>query len=303
MGELVKKRTRYLLLFVVLLSILSIVTSGYSLARYASSEAWNYYLGTKGFYFASDQLGTQKVINTNNNWEFERTTFNIKNSENEFLISDFDINYTVKCSIQNDASKYSKCTMNGTDSSTFNGTLSSSGVCKNNIDDVDVSSYNRKKCELNSYEWKIQESEKELYFDIVKTGEGNLDYVSVLIEITSTDPYSKTLTGEFNLSSGIFKESGLEVNYKEFDNYNRVIISNSYDENKCVKLKWNSDNLRLDRTNEQISSYEYDENNVNINGITFNINKRDSISYLFYKTDFTKTYSNEDFNLTESTEC
>ena len=76
----------------------------------------------------------------------------------------------------------------------------------------------------------------------------------------------------------------------------------SYDENKCVKLSWNPDNLRIDETNDQISSYQYDNNN-HINEIIFNINKKDSISYIFYKTDFNKIYDYKEFNLIESNQC
>lgn len=297
-----KKRRKYLLLSVIVLSFISIITSGYSLAKYASNHAWNYYLGTKGFYFSSEELGNEKVINVNNNWEFDKTYFTIKNSENDFLISDFDIEYTVKCTIQNDVSQYSKCTINGTDSDTFKGIISSSSQCKNNIDELDVSTYNKEQCESNGYEWNIQETYKELYFEIIKTGEENLDYVSVLIEVSSTAPYTKTLLGEFNLSGGIIDESGLKINYKEFDNYGRVIISNSYDEDKCVKLDWNSENLRFDETSGKISTYQYDGNN-NISEINFNISKKDSISYIFYKTNFTKSYNVQDFTLVEADNC
>ena len=98
------------------------------------------------------------------------------------------------------------------------------------------------------------------------------------------------------------QESGLKVSYKEFNNYSRVIISNSYDENKCVKLNWNSENLRIDETNNQISSYQYG-NNGYINEINFNINKKDSISYIFYKTDVNKEYDYQEFSLVESNNC
>ena len=297
-----RTRTKYLLLLTIFLGIISIITSGYSYAKYFSNEAWNYYLGTKGFYFSSEQLGTSKVTNINNNWDFGSTKFTIKNSENDFLVSDFDIEYKVKCTIQNEAATYSKCTINGTESDTFNGIISSSSVCKNSINELDVSSYNKEQCESNGYEWSIQEYYKDLYFDILKTGEENLDYVSVLIEVTSTSPYSKTLTGEFNLSTGGIQESGLKINYKEFNNYSRVIISNSYDENKCVKLNWNSEDLRIDETSGQISAYQYDNNNI-INEIKFNINKKDSISYVFYKTNFNKIYDYQDFSLIETDNC
>ena len=297
-----KKRTKTLLLAVILLSLVSVITYNYSMAKYVSNSLWNYYLSTKGFYFSSEQLGTDKITNINNNWANDSTTFRIKNSENEFLITDYDIEYTAKCTIQNEAKEYSRCTLNDTDSDTFTGVLSNSSKCINNIDEQDVSDYTQEQCETNGYEWKVQENLKDLHFDIIKTSDHDITYASVLIEVTTTAPYTKTLVGEFNLSSSEIQESGLKLNYKEFDNYSRVIITNSYDENKCAKLSWNQDNLRIDKTSENIVSFKQDENN-NINEIIFRIDKKNSISYLFYKTDFNKIYDNKEFKLVESNEC
>ena len=297
-----KKRTKTLLLAVILLSLVSVITYNYSMAKYVSNSFWNYYLSTKGFYFSSEQLDTNKITNVNNNWEFDSTYFRIKNSENDFLISDYDIEYTVKCSIQNDAKEYSKCTLNGTESDTFTGILSSSSKCINNINEQDVSTYTKENCETSGYEWKVQENFKDLYFDIIKTSDQELTYASVLIEVTSNAPYTKKLVGEFNLSSSELQESSLKINYKEFDNYSRVIITNSYDENKCVKLSWNQDNLRIDKTSENIISFKQDTNNI-INEVIFNIDKKNSTSYLFYKTDIDGKYDYKEFNLIESNEC
>ena len=298
-----RKRTKILLLIVIILGLASLITYNYSFAKYVSNSLWNYYLSTEGFYFSSDVLDTTKITNINNNWEYDSTYFRLKNSENSFLVSDYDIVYDVKCTIQNEAALYSSCRLNGTDSDTLTGVvLSSSSVCINEIDEKDVSLYTKDKCKKNGYEWKIQEGYKDIYFDIVKTGEQDLTYVSVLIEVTSLKPYRKTLIGEFNLSSSEILDSGLGVDYKEFDNYSRAIITNAYDEDKCVKLSWNPDNLRIDETTGEILSYKIDSNN-NINEIIFNINKKNSVSYLFYKTDMNGKYDYKEFNLVESNEC
>ena len=297
-----KKRTKCMLLLVILLSLVSVITYGYSYAKYVSNSAWNYYLETKGFYFRSEQLGTTKITNINNNWNLDSTYFTLKNSENDFLITDYDIEYTVKCTIKNDVSNYGKCTLNGTDSDTFTGVISSSSICENKINGIDVKDHTKEECESNGYEWKIQENYKDLYFDIIKTGEQDINYANVLIEVTTTYPYSKTIQGEFILSNIATQESGLGIDYKEFSNYSRIIITNSYDENKCVKLNWNSDNFRIDEYEEEILSSERDDNG-NINSIEFNINKKDSISYIFYKTDFGKNYDYKEFNLEETNGC
>lgn len=296
-----KKRTKYMLLLVIILGIISIITNGYSYAKYVSNSAWNYYLSTKGFYFTSEQLGTTKITNINNNWEYDRTYFTLKNSENNYLISDYDIEYTVKCTIQNDAKNYSECRINGTNSNTFTGTISSSGICKNN-ELVDTTSHNQGECETKGYKWIIQESYSDLYFDIIKTKEQEIDYVSALIEVETTSPYSKKISGEFNLSSIEINESSLKIDYKELTDYSRIIVSNPYNENKCVKLNWNSNDLRIDETKTEISSFQYDDNGY-INEIKFNINKKDSISYVFYKNDFGKEYDQQSFTLVESNDC
>lgn len=297
-----RRKTKYKLLIVLVLGVFSLITYNYSFAKYVSNHAWNYYLGTKGFYFGSEHLGITKVVNVNSNWDFERTSFILKNIENDFLISDYDIEYTVKCTIQGEASEYSKCTLNGTDKDTFNGVISSNSMCKNTKDLEDVSSYTKEECETKGYEWIVQENFKEMYFDVVKTGEEDINYVSVLIEVTSTSPYTKTLLGEFNLTSTDIKENGLSLDYKEYDNYSRVVVTNSYDEDKCVKLNWNADNLRLDNTGNETLLYGNDSNN-NINEIRFNIKKKDSVSYVFYKTNFNKEYDSQEFSLIESDNC
>ena len=181
-----KKRTKYMMFSIIFLSIICIITSSYTYAKYVSNHAWNYYLGTKGFYFSSEQLGNTKITNVNNNWNYDSTYFSLKNSENDFLTSDYDIEYTVKCTIQNDASKYSKCVLNGSNSDTWSDVISSSSKCKNDIDETNVSTYNKEKCESKGYKWDIKENNKNLYFDIVKTGEEDLNYVSVFLEVTST---------------------------------------------------------------------------------------------------------------------
>lgn len=295
------KRTKCLLLIVMLLGLISMITYGYSFAKYVTNSAWNYYLSTKGFYFSSDELGSSKITNVNNNWNYDSINFKLKNSENDYLISDYDIEYTVKCTIQNDASSYSRCLLNGTDLNEYTGVISSSGKCINDIDEFDVSSYNKSKCELDGYKWNIQESYKDLYFDIVKTGDKELDYVSVLIEVTTTSPYSKKILGEFNLSSVEVQERGLSVSYIENDDYSRVIITNSYDEDKCVSLKWNFNDLRIDQNNKNISSFGYDDGYIN--EIKFNITKKDSLSYIFYKTVFDEIYDSSAFSLIETNDC
>ena len=255
---------------------------------------------SKGFYFSSPDLKEDALKNINNNWDGESTYFTIQNSLNDSLITDYDIKYKVTCTISGDAASYSACKVNGTDSNVFEGILSSYSHCINTKDDTDVSLYNQETCEVSGYNWIKQMATKDLYFDIVKTGDKEIIGLTANIEVTTLSPYAKTLKGEYVINKGKNEIGSLSMEYKTYSNYDRLVISNSYKENKCAKLSWNPDNLRIDVDNN-IRSYGTDSNGY-INEIIFNIASKNNISYIFYKTDKNKSYSISDFTLVES-EC
>lgn len=291
------KRTKCMIIVIMFLGLICIFTYGYSFAKYVSNSVWNYYLESKKFYFSSDELDTFKSVNVNNNWNYDSVHFNIKNSLNDFLISDYDISYEVSCIITSNEKDYSKCTINGSESSSYSGVLSSSYIC-----DGGSNIHNKSECEANGYNYVIQENYKDLYFDIASLTNDKIDNVDVLIEVTTNKPYKKTLIGEFKLSSALTYSNGLDISYNDYDNYSSVIVSNSYDEDKCVSLSWNSDNLRIDYSDIDVVYMENDSNGY-VNNIKFNIGNKESISYKFYKTDFDINYSGNDFTLIETNGC
>ena len=85
------------------------------------------------------------------------------------------------------------------------------------------------------------------------------------------------------------------MDYKNYTNYDNLIITNSYDEDKCVKVSWNADNLRID-SNKFISSLT--DQNGYINEISLKIKGKENINYRFYKTN-NKVYDVSEFNLSE----
>lgn len=298
-----KKNTKIMLLIVCILAFVLIMTQAVSYAKYASSVVWNYYLESKGFYFNSDDLGKTTVKNINNNWDGESVHFNVKNSLNASVITDFDIKYRVECTVQAEASNYSECKVNGTEFSTFEGTLSSFEGCVNNTnDEVDVKSFNKETCEISGYEWRKQEAIKDLYFDVIETTEEEITNVTVEIKVTSLSPYNKTLTGEFTVIKGKSELGSINLEYKSFDDYERVNVTNSYNENKCLKLLWNSNDLRIDIYEEDIKSYKNDTNGY-INEIVFNVLSKNNTSYIFYKIDKNQVIDKSSFSLTETDEC
>jgi len=296
-----KNNTKYKLIYILTLVFILIITNGYTVAKYAFNSVWNYYLDSKSFYFSSDSLDTVSIKNVNNNWNLDSTFFSIKNSFNEFQVTEYDIKYDVNCTIKGEEASHASCWLNGKNSSSFSGILSASAKCVNKSLDVDVSGYSQKECESSGYDWVYQENFNELYFDVVPNDGETLDSVTILIEVNTISPYKKVLLGEFKLNAGSFEEDGLNVVYNEFDNYSRVVVSNSYNENKCVKLSWDTSEFKIDNYNSAIINSSVVDNYIN--QINFNIEKKDSLSFIFYRTDFTKKYGYENFSLVESLDC
>ena len=296
-----KKINILLILFIILASICGIYTVS-TFAKYTSNSAWNYYLKSQGFYFESDDLSAEGKESVNTLWDGNSVTFNVRNNLNQTLITDYDINYTASCEVLGDAKDNLKCILNGVDSS-ITGTLSKFQTCINATNNgVDVSNLSKTDCELSGYSWQKQIAKKELYFDIIKTNENyEISDVDVKVIVSSTSPYKKTLTGNFKLHKGEIEVGEISAVYNNYTDYNRLIITNSYTNDKCVKVSWDSTKQLIDIDSLDVSSYLTDNEGF-IKEIKFNINGKNSISYIFYN----KGMNNSDINnfvIEESSGC
>jgi hypothetical protein len=299
-----KKYKKYLILVILMIAIAVFFVCGFTLAKYVSNSFWDYYLKSKGFYFSSDYLGSTTIQNVNNLWDGDSVHFNIKNNLNQKVITNYDINYNASCTVLGEASSYVECHMGGTNSSSEQGTLSRIEACVNNTPDgINVSSFNETDCETQGYEWTDQIASKDLYFDIVLTDNNyQLKDLKVNVTVTSTSPYHKTLTGEFSLYKINNEGNSVSLSYKNYVDYDRLIVSNPTLENKCVEVSWDASKLIINADSNQYSSSELDENGY-INKIKFNINAKNSASYIFYKRDFDMPYDVNEFNIIETDGC
>ncbi len=300
-----KNKKKHIILILALLVSSLAVIYGITSAKYISNSVWNYYLKSKGFYFSSEQLSSSSVVkNVDSQWDGGSVNFNIKNNLNQTVITDYNIGYTASCTVTGDAAAYAECRMNGTASNTQDGVLSSLQACSNTTgDEVDVSSFDKTNCELNGYDWINQIVTKNLYFDVVLT---NTNYeitdVVVNVTVTSTSPYSKTLSGDFTLHKAASKGDDVTLSYKNYSNYDRLIVSNPSSSIKCVKVTWDTSKLIINADSSQYSSAATDLNNY-INEIKFNINAKDSLSYIFYSKSFSTTYTVSEFTVEETEGC
>lgn len=297
------RKNIFLLLIVVIISVILIYYT-FTLARYVANTIWDYYLVSKGFYFSSDYLGTNVVKNVDNVWDGSSVHFNIKNSLNQAVVTTYDINYRVVCTIEGEASSYAECQLNGTSSNELEGVLSNFEACVNDTGDgVEVSSFNKTECELRGYKWEHQEAIQDLYFDIIVTDEEyELLDVVVRISVISTAPYRKTLAGTFSLHKGEVDGGKIAMEYKNYQNYDRLIITNSHSTNKCLKISWDASKLLIDANGDEFSDYSIDSNGY-INEIRFNLNAKNSLSYIFYKRDFEQIFDVTEFSVDEDDGC
>ena len=282
-------------LLLILIIGIFISTYGFSLAKYVSNSFWDFYLRTQNFYFYSDTLNIHTYKYADNSWDGSSIEFNVRNNLNERVITTYDINYDITCTIENEASSYTECRLNGTESNTFSGTLSGYKACVNYTEDqVDVSSFDENECDLGGYDWEYQISTKDFYFDVELTDlEYEIEYVKVKVIAESTSPYNKKLIGEYFLNKSDINNE-VTLKYYNYSNYDRLVITNPNNQKTCMKLSWNSDNLLID-SNEYLS-YITDENDY-INEIMLEIDEFSSNNYIFYSRDFNEIYSVEDFSI------
>lgn len=265
------------------------------LARYSSSSVWNYYLESHGFYFTSDFLGND-IKNVDTLWDGNSVHFNLRNSSNDNLITEYDIRYNVSCEVLSDIPAL--CKLNGTNSSNYTGILSSNSRCVNNIDNVDVSLFNKTECEIKGYDYENLSVNQDLYFDIVPESGYELSNVDVKITVNSVSPYKKSISGIFSLFKNSRDMGSISKSIIDNDLYDDLILTNSYDTRKCVNVKFDSSKRIVDLFDGMSNVLSNDsgyvkEFNISIDGMS---NKK----IRFYNKDFSSNYNVDDFVVTET---
>ena len=280
---------------VCLLLILFLI--GSSFGRYVYQGLRNFYLQTKRFYFNSDKLTESGAIFRIENWSgvgSYSVTFNMNSFDNNMLVSDDNIDYTIEYSCSEEI------TCNLVDSNTTR---------------------------------QIPSSTNTDTFTIIMSVPTNTvfnrgDSVTLNVKTTSTSPYAKELTGRFTLVVGHY---GLSHEIEDSANspYLNVRITNTLDyytvnqnitghnagtqisiedylalsntdKEKCsssiITLTYNPQVVLLDMTSEAyqeavnittqvINGYNY------VNSISFKIDALSSKMIKYYKIDTTQNYT------------
>lgn len=293
-----KKRRRtntILIAMVLLLAITLVLTNGFTYAKYASSAVFNYYLSSQGFYFDSEDLTYDTKNNVDTMWDGGKVYFTINNSANDALASETDIVYEVACEMTEENTT-KKCLVNGSNSNTYKGTLSASYGCS---DDV---SKDKETCTANKGEWIAQESLATLYFEVIDESGDEVLGANVKLTVTSVKPYKKELSATYNLIRDNSEIGDLSMKYEEGTIKSRLIVTNSYNENKCVAVSWDAKNFVYDLNSFDALGTGHDSDG-NINSVYFMLNKLDSTTLEFFEKDSSTDYGELHFNLVESNLC
>jgi len=271
-----KKKIKIIILLLISIGFVTTVTAAYS--KYISNSFWNYYLKSQHFYFESEDLSLNGTNNSNTLWNGESISFKINNYLNDSLVTESDISYSVNCVIESENKDSAECLVNG--EKTYTGTLSSYKECINETNDgKDVSSYSKSDCEINGYTYLTNKAYKELNFEIIPKENEIIEQVKVKVTVTSTSPYKKTLIGYYDLNKSELINGKIEKEYINYNDYSRLIITNYYNEKKCINIKWDSSTKIISEDN----NYEIVNNNEEfINEINIKVDAKSNIDYIFY---------------------
>ena len=287
------KKRKIMTIFIIISVLFGTISM--TLGKYIYNSVWSYYLTSREFYFESDMLDINTKKNSMLKWDGEDIKFKLKNGKNDELISEYDITYKIVCEVLGEESDYIDCDLNNTNKNVYDGTLSTESYCVNSIDSVDVSALEKTECEINGYVWHNEVTTKLNFFNLKLTDDSkNIDEVSIKITVESLSPYKKELIGIFNLNKLEEPETDLLIEYQGYDEYDELILTNLSDQKKCVEINFLSDNYVVD-IDDTIIDYSLEETNK----IILEIPKEDSIIKDFYKTNFEKKYSIEDFVIVE----
>jgi hypothetical protein len=297
-----KHKKKLVLILGLIIAIIGLnVTFTYS--KYIANNVYNYFLNSKEFYFTSDTLDSDTLKNVNTTWDGNDVMFTLKNAIGSSQITEYDIKYKATCKVEGDLKDKVLCAFTTNNSDTLEGTLSSYEKCINNTnDEVDVTDYNKTKCELGNYVWSNQVASQDIAFKLTTEEEIEIDDVTVVVEVESTEPYRKKISGSFYLHKGEVVTKEIKKYYDSYDNFDMLTISNLFEEPKCQKLSFDSELFRLDGNIDEYESYTLDDKGY-INSITLKLPASQDIALKFYKTTFDEIYSVDYFTLEESDIC
>lgn len=285
-----KKLKNKKLLIIIFLFLLVLIPT---LSRFVYNSLNNFILESQGFYFSSSVLGASNNEYKINNWDGVSSYYlniDVNNKKNEYVSGNIDIDYDISLECSSNVS----CSL-----SKQSGTI-------------------KKNSEGDSYIITMSPNKT------IEEGE----IVTIKTTATSTSPYKKTLSAEYNI--GIEKRGfSYQITDNENDKYMVLELTNSItyyqvetafldykvgdkisidnykmlsEENKkkcfsaIVSVSFDPNNILLDMTDSNYKNRLSEENkNLGnysyVSGFKFKVDATSSQKIKFFKNDVTKNYT------------
>lgn len=292
-----KKKKKEKIPFKIIILIIAIVLvsyAGFTLARYVIEELHGYYLNSKHFYFTSNRLKENNPLYQVNNWSGVGSfniSFDLLSEKNSLVYANYDIPYTVTYTCPNDVI----CSVDKPTGTIYRTSSTHSDTITLSVNPQRAYSEN--------------------------------EHLTVHIVASSTSPYVKTITADFEYVVG---KQGVTYEIEDVANRTYMIlkitnainfctvtqafgnyavgdsISNdvyrrlaAIDKPKCVSkvigLSFSPSNILLDTTSNIIDNSTYTNQTINgvdyINSLTFNIEPLSTVAIKFYKKNTALNYT------------
>ena len=327
----IKKLSKIKLFFIVfgLLILLTFIIKP-SYARYIYNGIKDYYYESQNFYFSCDKLSSNGANFQLDNWGGVNTfpvTYNLTSTKNDLVASPDDVEYRV---VAHECSSNYYIVTSAFGNHAVGDHIPYAGY-KDLSDDDKARCTPTATCTITKESGVIDDNTHTDFFIVNITPNTTLvqgDYVSLYVEVESTSPYKKTISGTVRLNVGVpgisyeivdkggqpyldFKITNTLDYYRvvtpfsghtygqtiELDEYNQL---SDADKAKCtsalINLSFDPSTIVIDVTsNFYDNTYSNTTQIVNgkpyINGITFGVERLSSISIRFYKSNASANYT------------
>ena len=228
------------------------------------------------------------MLNSVKYCSIEAIIIKINNSISENQITNYDIEYELKCMVKGDASNYYNCLFDDEENQIIDS-LNKEGKC------IEDESLLYDECVLSEYTYELVSVFNEHNFKINKLKQNTYEKIEVEVVLTTTSPFSKSLKAIYVFNFGDKNNNSINVDkVKNLDSYCEYTINNNYNNKKTIKINIDTDKMLFDTTDNIISYTNTDEGIVN--SITIEINKHGNRMIRVYKKDFDSECNVNNFN-------
>jgi len=254
-------------------------------AKYINYKEMNHYYESSKLYISSPILDTDNKNNIINNYKFSDIEFTVKNSLSSNQITNYDISYSIECSINEEASKYYKCVLDNTNNSATTKDLLKNSICQED------NTLTEEECLKNEYTIELHEVENNHTLKLEKLIEEEYpnSYITVELNLSTTKPFTYSLTGTYILNIDNNNQDIIEIKQlKELNSSCEYKITNKYLETKDVQLNIDTNNVLIDESSSIYQSKLSSTTNINnyIDSITISMNSFETKEINLYKKDF-----------------